>query len=338
MVVSIDKDKKPIVTPIGTDKSISPGLQFTLEITLNDYPYEIPLHIEGLMLSEDGKILATLSSARLQSLSREMYSLRAGDFARDLRQPKKEQVSLVAWLNKEILHEINALRQKHKGDAIFEIQLNILTFYFDIVLHHTALVKPTQYGLRTLLNDERIMVSTYFPNGFDTDKPDLWLLSGKATPNFLKVYEYVDRTTAEIPQSKWVREFAPKLGLGTYFIVEVPAEGVLKEAWGLVEKAEEAFNRWDIEGVYSNCRRVGSLLDNLIRKSNLSDFVKDLKWERTYKLFYDLASVGLHIEEYKKSQKYKPEDIKITQEDCMNLLIITKSLIKYVEDLGVRNL
>jgi hypothetical protein len=343
MVVYIDKDKKPIITPIDTDKSISPGLQFTLEILLNDYPYEIPFHIEGLMLSENGRILATLSSFRLlqsqttQSQIREIYSLKADDVARDFRKPKPEQVSLVAWLNKEILDEINALRQKHNGDAIFKIQLNILTFYFNITLHHTALVRAEQYGLpRMLSSEENIMVSTYFPSGFSTGKRNLWLLSGKDSPTFLQVYEYVYNITVDIPESEWIKKFAPKLGLGTYFIVEVPAKGVLKDAWSIVEEAEEAFNRCDINSVYAKCREVGYLLDNLIRQSNLSDFVKKEKWGRVYGRFEHIASLGLHIEELKKSQKYKPEDIKITQEDCRHLLTITKSLIKYAEDLGIR--
>jgi hypothetical protein len=54
-----------------------------------------------------------------------------------------------------------------------------------------------------------------------------------------------------------------------------------------------------------------------------------------YKHFENFASLDLHLEEIKKSQRYHPEDIEVTSQDCMNLLIATKSLIKYV---GSRNL
>jgi hypothetical protein len=57
-----------------------------------------------------------------------------------------------------------------------------------------------------------------------------------------------------------------------------------------------------------------------------------LRLESCFKHF---ASLGLRLEDIKKSQHYNPEDIKVTPEDCANLLILTKSLIKYVEDLGV---
>jgi len=315
MVVSIDKTKEPVVTPIGTDKSISPGLQFTLKVNFSDPAYEIPIHIDGLLLSEDDTIIATLSTHELQqsqTTPSEMTLVRARDLTyldREFNRSLQRDINLIAWLNKESIDRINILRQKYDGDVFFKIQLSIITFYFNIALNR---------------------------NGFSTSIENGWLLSSYKEPYFLKVYKYVDNTTVKIVESEWIKKFAPKLGLGTYFIVEVPAKGVLKDAWSLVEEAEEAFNRWDINSVYAKCREVGFLLDNLIQQSNLNDFVKKEKWRRAYGRFENLASLGLHIEELKKSPNYKPEDIKITPEDCRHLLIITKSLIKYAEDLGIR--
>jgi hypothetical protein len=346
-MVSIVKDKVS-VTPVSTERSASPALCFTLELSLDRYPYEMPLRVEGFLLSEDGKILANLSESRLLSergeishlsqpltWSKEIYSIKAYDVARFKTEPKVEKISLVAWLDRRVLDEINTLRQKHGGDVFFKLLLNVLILDFTIVLHHTELISPEEYGLRRVRAEESIMVSRSFKDGFYTDKVNLWLLSGYGSPQFLRVYEYVDSVTVEIPESKWVREFMPKLGLGTYFIVEVPAKGVLQEAWSLVKKAEEAFHRWDTKGVFANCREVGHLLNRLVESSNLSDFVKREKWGRVYKHFENFASLDLHLEEIKKSQRYHPEDIKVTSQDCMNLLIATKSLIKYVEDLGI---
>jgi hypothetical protein len=353
-MVSIVKDKPVSVTPVSTERSASPALRFTLELSLDRYPYEMPLRVEGFLLSEDGKILASLSESRLlpeielrageishllQPLtwSKEIYSIQAGDVARFITEPKAEKISLVAWLDRRVLDEINALRQKRGGDVFFKLLLNVFMLHFNVVLHHTDLISPEGYGLRRVCAEkEDIMVSRLFRDGFNTNRVNLWLLSGYGSPQFLRVYEYVDSVTAEIPESKWVREFMPKLGLGTYFIVEVPAKGVLQEAWSLVEKAEEAFHRWDTKGVFANCREVGYLLNRLVESSNLSDFVKREKWGRVYKHFENFASLDLHLEEIKKSQRYHPEDIKVTSQDCMNLLIATKSLIKYVEDLGIR--
>jgi hypothetical protein len=344
MVVSIDKTIEPVVTPIGTDKSITPGLQFTLKVISDEPYYEIPIHIDGLLLSENDTIIATLSTHELpqsQTTSSEMTLVRARDLThldREFNRPLQRDINLIAWLNKESIDRINILRQKHDGDVFFKIQLSIITFYFNIALHHTLFLDPARYGLRKYFSvdqREEIMISTFNRNGFSSSIENGWLLSSYREPYFLKVYKYVDKTTVKIVESEWIKKFAPKLGLGTYFIVEVPAKGVLKDAWSLVEEAEEAFNRWDINSVYAKCREVGFLLDNLIQRSNLNDFVKKEKWRRAYGRFENLASLGLHIEELKKSPNYKPEDIKITPEDCRHLLIITKSLIKYAEDLGI---
>jgi len=340
-MVSIVKDKPVIVTPVGVDRSTSPGLQFTLEIILNEYPYEIPLQVEGFLLSEDDKILATLSTSQLLEPVmglRYIYSLKAHDPALSAIEPKPVKINLIAWLNEKVLDEINSLRQKRGGDVFFKILLDILVLHSNVILHHTALVPPEHYGLRKMLGlpEEEIMVSTYYREGFRPSRISQWLLSGNGSPEFLRVNEYVDSITAEIPESKWVREFMPKLGIGTYFIVEVPTKGVLHEAWNLVKKAEEAFYRWDTKGVFANCREVGHLLDRLIKSSQLSDFVKNEKWKSVYNRFEHFASLDLHLEDIKKTQQFPLEDIKIDREDCEYLLIATKSLIKYVEDLGIR--
>jgi hypothetical protein len=341
-MVSIAKDKPVTVTPIGVDRSACPGLQFMLEVVLNEYPYEILLQAGGFLLSEDNKILATLSTSRLLEPAmgvRRVYSLEARDPAHlTATKPMVEKVSLIAWLNEKVLDEINSLRERRGGDVFLKILLDVLVLRSSTILHHTTLVEPEQYGLRRILGvrEEGVMVSTYYDKGFSSSKINLWLLSGYGGPEFLNVDEYVDSVAVEIPESRWVRDFMPKLGMGTYFIVEVPAGGVLNEAWSLVRKAEEAFYRWDTKGVFANCREVGHLLDRLIKLSKLSDFVKNEKWGRAYSRFEHFASLDLHLEDIKKTQRYPLEDIKIGREDCVNLLIATKSLIKYAEDLGIR--
>jgi hypothetical protein len=50
---------------------------------------------------------------------------------------------------------------------------------------------------------EDIIVSRSFKDGFYTNKVNLWLLSGYGSPQFLRVYDYVDSVTVEIPESKF---------------------------------------------------------------------------------------------------------------------------------------
>ena len=126
------------------------------------------------------------------------------------------------------------------------------------------------------------------------------------------------------------------MGLGEYFIVEIPkGRKVIEEAWKYIEKAEECFRTWDTKGVYVNCREAGSLLDGTIKgKFGKNSFVYKEKWGRTYGKFEGAASLGLHLEDIKKNQqRYPSEDIKIGKADAEHILIVTKVLIKYAEEL-----
>ena len=133
----------------------------------------------------------------------------------------------------------------------------------------------------------------------------------------------------------WLHDFAPKLGLGEYFVIEIPKGiGKIEDAWKYINTAEECFRRWDTKGVFANCREVGYLFNRLIEKKfgKKSFSYKEL-WGRTYQRFENLASLDLHIEELKKSETYVEEDVKIGKEETEHILILTKILAKYAEEL-----
>ena len=50
--------------------------------------------------------------------------------------------------------------------------------------------------------------------------------------------------------------------------------------------------------------------------------------------FSDFASLDLHMEDIKKSQRYHLEEIKIDKPDVEHVLIVIKALIKYAEQLS----
>jgi len=55
------------------------------------------------------------------------------------------------------------------------------------------------------------------------------------------------------------------------------------------------------------------------------------KWNKVIGKFEHLASLGLHVEEIKKE---RPEgDVKIGKAEAEHVLIVTKALIKYAEEL-----
>ncbi|MCD6421730.1 hypothetical protein J7L13_00070, partial [bacterium] len=159
-----------------------------------------------------------------------------------------------------------------------------------------------------------------------------------------------------ISATDWIHEFSPKLGLGEYFIIEIPkGRKTIKDAWKKLEKAEECFRKWDLEGVHANCRQAGKILDKALKeKFGKKSFTYNERWGRAYLRFFNyLVSLGLHLEEMKGNKwedlvknlpngfpkpkrraDYKEEEIKrFGKTDAEHVLITCKALIKYAEEL-----
>lgn len=139
----------------------------------------------------------------------------------------------------------------------------------------------------------------------------------------------------DIPQSHWVDHILPNLGQGKYFLVEIPAgTGQIKAAWQLVEKADAAFSRWDTKSVFAHCRETATLLDKTLKDAFGTDhFAYRVRWTRASNQFNNLASLGLHIEDIKGASNSASVDATIERPDAEHLLIVTKSLVKYAEEL-----
>jgi len=107
-------------------------------------------------------------------------------------------------------------------------------------------------------------------------------------------------------------------------------------SWSYIQKAEESLRRWDTKGVFANCRETGYPLNRLIEnKFGKESFCQKELWARTYGRFENLASTDLHLEEIKKSSRYAEEDVKVGREEAEaeHVLILTKALVKYAEEL-----
>ena len=164
------------------------------------------------------------------------------------------------------------------------------------------------------------------------ERTDLWIISGNSDPVFLETREQVEDTVEiRIPSTDWIHDFAPKLELGESFVVEIPkGEKIIRKAWEYIEEAEESFRKWDTKGVYANCREAGKLLDKTINEK-LKGKPSMKKWKRVIEKFNYASSLDLHLEDIKEE---KPEGaIIIKKADAEHLLISSKALIKYAENL-----
>ncbi len=147
------------------------------------------------------------------------------------------------------------------------------------------------------------------------------------TKHFLSeiVTSFTQLTNIEVPQSSWVK-ILPSFGHADYFLVEVPKSvKIIKDAWSYLEKAETAFMRWDTQGVFTNCREVGRILEKALKeKFGNDDLTYSERWSRFYKGFNHWASLDLHRSDIKVEAK---------KADAEHIVFVTKSLIHYAEEL-----
>jgi hypothetical protein len=155
--------------------------------------------------------------------------------------------------------------------------------------------------------------------------------------NLIARYERVTQPEIhlEISQSHWVNQVIPTLGLGEYFLIEIPkGRKTVLAAWDYLEKASAAFRNWNSKEVYANCRELGVLIDQSIKdKFGPNDFAYSIRWRRAYNGFADLASWSLHLEDLKKSPKYSPDTVQTNKSDAEHLLLRTQALLKYAEEI-----
>ena len=324
------------------EDSIPPGILFDVEISYTKL-MEIIVNVKGWLKTDDGKIIATVYELPAPNILKGEIGARNTSYDDKIKEEIYETM-IIAPLSRDAIKYLEERRMvNEKGDVYLTLDLNITCLKSKAVIWSSFIIEvqrlPRQ--LRDVLENikvstsrgtksiEGIVVYTY-DQRFTPERTDRWIISGDNSPIFMEVYEYRLESRVRIPATDWIHDYAPKLGLGEYFIIEIPSNGKIKEAWDLVEKAEESFRRWDIKGVYSYCREVGSLLDRILKdRLGKDSFDYRERWGRAYGKFEHMVSLALHEEDLKN--RYK--DVRIEKADAEYVLFHTKLLIKYAEEL-----
>jgi len=125
------------------------------------------------------------------------------------------------------------------------------------------------------------------------------------------------------------------MGFPKTIFLEIPeATKPVTDALSYIDSAERASSNWNEKEVYGNCREAGKALDDEVkRKTGSTSFTYVEKWSRAYSNFEKIASLALHVEDLKKSAKYKQEEIVFGRSDSSYLILLTKSLASYAAQL-----
>jgi len=326
-----------------SENTLHPAVGIEADILYRQYDEAI-MCVSGWLKTDDGKIVAELREIMDGTRRNPMGEIAArGTDLDSRRKDKTYKANLIAFLDEKALQHIRDMRETNeKGDVKLKLELNIKKVESKTIICAAYPRMPKDMGLeKATIPEGRYgassgLLAKYYDPHFFTDRNDGWLLSGDAGPAFLALSEENLSQWAEISSSDWICDFAPKLGLGEYFIIEIPKGGqIFKPAWALVEKAEKAYQTWDTKSVYAHCREAGFYLNNILKdKFEKNSFIYKEKWGKAYAHFESTASLDLHLEDIKESAS---DYIPIEKNDTEHLLIITKALIKYAEELYMTN-
>jgi hypothetical protein len=305
---------------------------------------EVITAVGGRLLTHEGVVVSHLHedySGKPDEQPKKLAA-RGSQFDQQFFKPGKYVASLVGQFDERALRKIDDSRFKDsKRDVKLKLELAVKILesvalvdqLTDIeaknLIPGKALTIPRLQGGETPAN---VVVRGYDPQ-FSSNRNNGWSISGNSNPTYLQFKLQRVDCSYRIPSTDWINDYVPTLGLGRRLVVEIPSEGeVFDKTMTHLSKAEEAFRRWDTKGVFSNCREIGTLLDNHIKGKYPPDsFIVKEEWGRAYSRFNHWASLDLHNEELRKSYG---KEVSTGRPDAECLLLSSKILIKYAQEVG----
>ena len=318
------------------EKFISPAISFEVEIAHIKFQEAI-ISVDGWLESDDGKILANVVGFTAEKSKSSEVGAKDSSFDSKFKETVYN-ATLIAPLARKAVDYIERRRlEDRKRDVYLTLNLNVKSILSSATISHLHEIDPKSIGLPSPeiftssgRTKAEIIAYAYDPK-FSANRRNRWIISGDGNPVFLYTLEQTLRKERiRIPAVDWIHDYAPKLELGEYFVVEIPKGKILKKAWGYVEKAEESSRQWNTKGVYAHCREVGDLLNETVRKKFRNNPIMK-KWKRVIEKFNKLTSLDLHEEEIIEEEP--KGEISIGRPETEHILIITKALIKYAEEL-----
>ncbi len=319
------------------EKSIPPGLSFEVDIEHIKFQ-EVIVNISGWVESDDGKVIANIVEFLPDKVKSNELAAKGSSLDSKFTKTVYHTI-LVSPLRRDVLNYIEKRRLGNtKRDIYLTLNLNVKILESRATISHLHIIEEhirspsteivTSSGRKTLA---RKVVYAHDPS-FSTAYSNLWPISGNGKPIFLSINEISLRKEGiRIHSPDWIYDYAPKLELGEYFIIEIPkGKMTIKKAWGYVEKAEDCYRQLDTKGAYAHCREVGQLLNKLVNKK-FRKLPPIKKWKRAIEKFDKLTSTDLHEENIK--DEVPKGEISVGRAETEHILIVTKALIKYAEEL-----
>ena len=201
--------------------AINPEL--ILKITLNVQRYlEIPLDISGILLTEDNKKLADISSKKFENVTK--FDINAKTDFQERYTQQEISVILTTNLNEKMLDYIENIRYKNdKGDVNLKLTSRITYLFNKTQISHLYpknILLPT---IETPNKPEKMEILTHQNSQQASSRyTDLWIISGDSNQTMAEVNIFEATKNVKIPASDWVHDYCPVFGIGIFFVFNLP--------------------------------------------------------------------------------------------------------------------
>ncbi len=274
--------------------------------------------------------------------------------------PTKLTINGYIELDRELVDYIERSRDSNpERDVILNVKLTASYLENKAVLSYVTELAPSLLNQDPLKiigsmyskyvsNDFSLLAYAYPypPSSYHQGRSNLNLISASGTGNGYIAHKSLTRELqCKIPSSKWVNNYAPKLGIGNFLILEIPFyknsdNNTINEALKLIGEAEKDYRAWNSKTVLFKCRDAVELLGNTINKNSDA-------WKKFHRIveesdrgLFGFLSLGGHTLPRNKGggNEAKQLEIKdlnpeVKQYDAEAALYFTKILVKYTAEL-----
>lgn len=260
-------------------------------------------------------------------------------------------------LDKEIINYIEKSRSANtKKDVIFDISLTvsylknkaIISYVIEYPLNSTIFTQQQRESISKHLegryiynqNDISFLLYAYpYNNMYMQARSNLNLISADGSTGYIVHNVITKKCQCEISSSDWIHDYAPKLGIGSFLVLEIPFDKksedytIIKSALDFISQAENEYRAWNIEGVLVNCRKAVEKLKNAV----VTKFPEGDEWDKFRRIvengpngLFGFLSFGIH-ESNDTGEDHKNR--KLTQYDAETALYFTKILVEYAANI-----
>jgi len=334
-----------VMEPRPVSDFVGQAMEFPVSLSINDL--ESILAVDGLLLAEDGKIVASLSQFEY-NLGRGTHEMgRIGALGtqhdKDIQRQRDCSISVIAFLSNEALNHIDNVRDKNrKKDVVFKLRLRVRTLISQARIPPLHLVGPKEHTLAPFREKDESILTYKYEHDYHPPVENLWVISGGGTPGpiFLEVRDVYQEIPKTIASSDWVNDFAPQLGIGRFITIELPLPSPvainkefaerLNKATETLQKMEEEVKKGEWNEVIQNSRPVAELLRDEVMVSSVlakHGFTEEATGSLlgTIRNLFDYSSKFIHKVE--KDGTIIPAEIKAEKEDAYLIYSVSIGLL-----------